>query len=106
MCFNFGIKLVHHCKVKSIQDAESARFDLNTGLGQAVVVRNDIDKNITLIFAKTIQDFGLYQYYDFNLFSIANGCTVEFGDILNLVAGDYPLIIDGDYIKYTIPYVE
>ena len=105
LCNQIKLKIGIKC-VMSIQPAESVRFNPNSGDGVAVVVRNDTDKNITLIFDKTIQDFGLYQNYDFNFFSVANSCTADFGDTVQLTSGDYHKVVDGDYIKYTIPYVE
>jgi hypothetical protein len=108
MCFQFGFKWTFDCKrAASLQSPESrALFNSADGSGVMSVIKNSVDKNFTIIFDKRIQESALYSGFNFDTFSVGKECFFEFEMKYYLIEGEYPKIVDGNYIKYTIPYVK
>jgi hypothetical protein len=105
-CFQAGPVWTFDCvKIKSVVAAKVA-FDLQTNSGTSIGITNEENKTCTFYFHKNIMSSNVYQTKNFSTLSIGPDLYIDSAKTKKLVQGDYPIVMDGDYFKYTIDYVE
>jgi hypothetical protein len=103
-CFQVGPVLTFDCvRNRSLMD-NVATFNTHTGEGSSIGIPDEINKTYTFYFHKDMMSAPEYQNKDFNFLSIGNDLYISSERTQKLIEGNYPKIIEGDYIKYIINY--
>lgn len=106
LCFQAGPVWNFECvRIRSIVAARVS-FDLQTNSGTAIGIPNEESKKCTFYFHKNIMNSSLYQNKEFETLSIGPDLYIDDTKTKKLVQGSYPIIIDGDYFKYDVDYVQ
>ena len=105
-CFQVGPVWTFDCaKIKSVV-AGKVVFNLQANSGTSIGIPNEENKTGTFYFHKNIMSSNVYNTKNFSTSSIGTDLYIDCAKTKKLVEGDYPIVMDGDYFKYPIDYVQ